>query len=78
VVQTVALRLRASWREIRVTLFCLERMRGRRRGALLRSRTTIRLREVPEGFNGADDAHPAIPGQFCGISDLPYPLLVPK
>ena len=29
-----------------------ERMRGRRRRALLRSRTTLGLREVPEGFKG--------------------------
>ena len=28
------------------------RHRRRRKGALLRSRTTIRLREVPEGFDG--------------------------
>jgi hypothetical protein len=53
------------------------RHRRRRKGALLRSRTTIRLREVPESFDGLEASLLAIPGQFlrhfggperCGVA----------
>ena len=48
-------------------IFVAERQKGHRRRALLRSGTTNRLREVPEGFNGSALRDLAAEGQIQAV-----------